>query len=191
VFDASVSIAAVSAKTRKACGIGLLFLLILAAAAFLRVRRMGSDSLTFDEQWHLELSTGRGSPHVRLPQDVLIADAPDVTSLKGAPPVTAVSGTHRRSNAYRAKTSRGDKIPLAKPHLFDVETKEEIHLSDELFENPWSITHHHWTPDSKRFFFLYNQRGHTVMRIGLGNVLTTEKHLRNVWELIQKTTNDL
>src|SRR5256884_6356919 len=34
-------------------------------------------------------------------------------------------------------------------------------------------------------------RGHTVMRIGLGNVLTTEEHLRNVWELIQKTASDL
>jgi len=30
-------------------------------------------------------------------------------------------------------------------------------------------------------------RGRTVMRIGLGNVLTTEQHLRNVWELIQQT----
>jgi aromatic-L-amino-acid decarboxylase len=28
-------------------------------------------------------------------------------------------------------------------------------------------------------------RGRTVMRIGLGNILTTEEHLRNVWELIQ------
>ena len=28
-------------------------------------------------------------------------------------------------------------------------------------------------------------RGRTVMRIGLGNILTTEQHLRNVWELIQ------
>jgi aromatic-L-amino-acid decarboxylase len=27
-------------------------------------------------------------------------------------------------------------------------------------------------------------RGRTVMRIGLGNVLTTEQHLRNAWELI-------
>jgi aromatic-L-amino-acid decarboxylase len=27
--------------------------------------------------------------------------------------------------------------------------------------------------------------GRTIMRIGLGNVLTTEQHLRNVWELIQ------
>jgi aromatic-L-amino-acid decarboxylase len=34
-------------------------------------------------------------------------------------------------------------------------------------------------------------RGRTVMRIGLGNVLTTEEHLRNVWELIQKTAEEL
>src|ERR1700736_5554559 len=34
-------------------------------------------------------------------------------------------------------------------------------------------------------------RGQTVMRIGLGNVLTTEKHLQNVWELIQKTAESL
>src|SRR5260370_760349 len=30
-------------------------------------------------------------------------------------------------------------------------------------------------------------RGRTVMRIGLGNILTTEEHLRNVWELIRTT----
>jgi len=29
--------------------------------------------------------------------------------------------------------------------------------------------------------------GRTVMRVGLGNVLTTEQHLRNAWELIQET----
>ena len=34
-------------------------------------------------------------------------------------------------------------------------------------------------------------RGRTVMRIGLGNVLTTEQHLRNVWELIQDTAEEL
>ncbi len=33
--------------------------------------------------------------------------------------------------------------------------------------------------------------GRTVLRIGLGNVLTTEQHLRNVWELIQKTASEL
>jgi len=30
-------------------------------------------------------------------------------------------------------------------------------------------------------------RGRTVMRIGLGNVLTTERHLENAWQLIQQT----
>jgi len=31
----------------------------------------------------------------------------------------------------------------------------------------------------------------TVMRIGLGNVLTTEQHLRNVWEMIQFTADEV
>lgn len=30
-------------------------------------------------------------------------------------------------------------------------------------------------------------RGHIVIRLGLGNILTTEKHLRDAWELIQET----
>jgi aromatic-L-amino-acid/L-tryptophan decarboxylase len=34
-------------------------------------------------------------------------------------------------------------------------------------------------------------RGRTVMRIGLGNVLTTEDHLRKGWELIRKTAGTL
>jgi aromatic-L-amino-acid decarboxylase len=33
--------------------------------------------------------------------------------------------------------------------------------------------------------------GRTVMRIGLGNVLTTEEHLRTAWELIRTTASDL
>jgi aromatic-L-amino-acid decarboxylase len=33
--------------------------------------------------------------------------------------------------------------------------------------------------------------GRTVMRIGLGNVLTTERHLRNVWKLIQSTVGEV
>ena len=34
-------------------------------------------------------------------------------------------------------------------------------------------------------------RGQTVMRIGLGNVLTTEDHLRKAWEIIQETSDAL
>jgi len=34
-------------------------------------------------------------------------------------------------------------------------------------------------------------RGQTLMRIGLGNVLTTEEHLRKAWEIIQETASKL
>jgi aromatic-L-amino-acid decarboxylase len=34
-------------------------------------------------------------------------------------------------------------------------------------------------------------RGRTIMRIGLGNVLTTEKHLRAAWEMIRETAQAL
>jgi len=34
-------------------------------------------------------------------------------------------------------------------------------------------------------------RGRTVMRIGLGNVLTTEKHLREAWDMIRERTGEL
>ena len=34
-------------------------------------------------------------------------------------------------------------------------------------------------------------RDRTVMRIGLGNVLTTEEHLQRVWEMIRETANEL
>jgi aromatic-L-amino-acid decarboxylase len=33
-------------------------------------------------------------------------------------------------------------------------------------------------------------RGRTVMRIGFGNVLTTEEHLRKAWELIRETAGE-
>jgi aromatic-L-amino-acid/L-tryptophan decarboxylase len=34
-------------------------------------------------------------------------------------------------------------------------------------------------------------RGQTVIRLGLGNILTTEKHLRDAWELIRETAKSL
>src|SRR5207245_1591490 len=34
-------------------------------------------------------------------------------------------------------------------------------------------------------------RGRTVMRIGFGNVLTTEEHLRKAWTLLQEIESDL
>ncbi|MBI3416192.1 MAG: DPP IV N-terminal domain-containing protein [Verrucomicrobia bacterium] len=59
----------------------------------------------------------------------------------------------------------GDRIPLAKPQLFDVDARRQISVSDELFPNPWSISELRWAPDSSRFTFLYNQRGHRLLRV--------------------------
>ncbi len=59
----------------------------------------------------------------------------------------------------------GDRIPLTKPHLFHVDDKKQIPISDELFANPWSVEEIRWDRDSKRFTFLYNQRGHQTLRV--------------------------
>ncbi|HEY2952737.1 MAG TPA: DPP IV N-terminal domain-containing protein, partial [Verrucomicrobiae bacterium] len=59
----------------------------------------------------------------------------------------------------------GDRVPVARPQLFDVEAERQIPMSDELFPNPWSVTDVRWAPDSSGFTFLYNQRGHQVLRI--------------------------
>lgn len=59
----------------------------------------------------------------------------------------------------------GDRIPQAKPHLFDVPARKEIPVRDELFPNPWHIGDVRWQPDSRHFTFYYNQRGHQVVRI--------------------------
>ena len=59
----------------------------------------------------------------------------------------------------------GDRIAITKPHLFDVKTRKEIAVKDELFPNPWSVQDVRWSPDSRRFTFLYNQRGHQVLRL--------------------------
>ena len=59
----------------------------------------------------------------------------------------------------------GDQVPVSKPHLFDVERKRKISVSDALFTNPWTIEDVRWNPDSSRFTFVYNQRGHQVLRV--------------------------
>lgn len=59
----------------------------------------------------------------------------------------------------------GDELPVQRPRLFGVEPVLEVAFSDHLFTNPWSLDELRWAPDSSRFTFLYNQRGHQVMRV--------------------------
>jgi dipeptidyl-peptidase 4 len=59
----------------------------------------------------------------------------------------------------------GDKIPVSRPRLFDAIARKQIAVTDELFTNAWSIEEIRWWPDSSRFTFLYNRRGHQALRI--------------------------
>ncbi|MEI7731211.1 MAG: prolyl oligopeptidase family serine peptidase [Verrucomicrobiota bacterium] len=59
----------------------------------------------------------------------------------------------------------GDRIAQPRPQLFDVAARRQIPVKEALFTNSWSITEIRWAPDSSRFTFLYNQRGHQVVRL--------------------------
>jgi hypothetical protein len=87
--DPTAEVAAPS-RTRDRLIDAAIVIVVLIVAVWLRFDRARADGLTFDEQWHMELSTGHGSPHVTLPLGVLIDHAPPVTSLRGAAPVPAV-----------------------------------------------------------------------------------------------------
>ena len=59
----------------------------------------------------------------------------------------------------------GDVLPIRKPRLFDAAKGEQIAIDDSLFPNPWAITVLRWDADSSRFTFVYNQRGHHILRL--------------------------
>ncbi len=59
----------------------------------------------------------------------------------------------------------GDRVAVDKPQLFDLETKSQVHVDDALFENPYDVRSLRWHDDSSRFTFVYNQRGHQVLRV--------------------------
>ena len=64
----------------------LLLILILATAGVARFAHINRYCYFFDEAWNDEVSTGRGSLHIRLPNNELIANLAKPTSLVGALP---------------------------------------------------------------------------------------------------------
>ena len=65
----------------------------------------------------------------------------------------------------------GDRIERRWPRLFTRDGRE-IPLARGLFRNPWSIDDVRWTADGRRFSFLYNERGHQVLRLVAVDVAT-------------------
>ena len=58
----------------------------------------------------------------------------------------------------------GDRIAKERPRLFDLETRKLIAVNDALFAKPWDISEMRWRTDSSEFVFLYNERGHQILR---------------------------
>ena len=58
----------------------------------------------------------------------------------------------------------GDPIPHMHPVLFRVATRAAVPVDESRMPNPWEIDHAEWSADSRELLFLYNQRGHQVMR---------------------------
>src|SRR5262245_7713307 len=68
----------------------LVLALIVLLAAALRLVWIDRGSLFFDEMWHMQLSTGRGSSHLRLPINQLLPPQPNPVMLSDAPPWYAI-----------------------------------------------------------------------------------------------------
>ncbi|MEZ5327418.1 MAG: prolyl oligopeptidase family serine peptidase [Verrucomicrobiales bacterium] len=59
----------------------------------------------------------------------------------------------------------GDPLDHPRPRLFAIESKQQIPIDDSLFANPWDLSDFHWSLDSSQFSFLYNERGHRILRL--------------------------
>ena len=50
-------------------------------------------------------------------------------------------------------------------NIFNIEKGQQLQIESRLFPNPWSLSHVRWHQDSTTCYFLYNQRGHQVLRL--------------------------
>ncbi|MES2922687.1 MAG: DPP IV N-terminal domain-containing protein [Verrucomicrobiota bacterium] len=82
----------------------------------------------------------------------------------------------------------GDAIEQPMPHLFEVASHREIPIDNALFNNPWEINNVSWADDSSEFSFVYNQRGHQLVRI-IG-IRADSGSVRKIFEDTSKTFID-
>ncbi len=82
-----------------------------------------------------------------------------------------------------------DRFELAAPVVMGVVCFRFV-AADETKIDKLNSDMVEWINASGRGYITQTKlRGHTVMRIGLGNILTTEEHLRNVWQIIQEAAS--
>ena len=59
----------------------------------------------------------------------------------------------------------GDAVDLEQPVIFHLDGPRQVHVSNDLFPNPFALRNLEWRPDGGAVRFEYNQRGHQVYRV--------------------------
>ncbi len=59
----------------------------------------------------------------------------------------------------------GDRIAHSHPRLFSIDDRKPVPIDESLLPNPWRLNNVAWASDGKSLSFLYNQRGHQVLRL--------------------------
>ena len=73
---------------------------------------------------------------------------------------------------WREYAKPGDVLSSSVPVLFDVETRKQIELDTDIYENQFSLYMTGWRKDSRGFTFEFNQRGHQRYVVGEVNAET-------------------
>jgi aromatic-L-amino-acid decarboxylase len=121
--------------------------------------------------------------------------------------VAGLRGQIRLANLFSEWIERDDRFELAAPVSMGVvcfrfigDAAPSPRTSTAARERAGSIDHldklnsdmvERINASGRAYLTHTKLRGQTVMRIGLGNILTTEEHLRKAWELIRETANQL
>jgi dipeptidyl-peptidase 4 len=66
----------------------------------------------------------------------------------------------------------GDKIPLPKLVIFEAATRKRVPVETDQLSNPWEYSDFHWSPDGRELYFVYNQRGHQLLRLMAADTTT-------------------
>jgi hypothetical protein len=82
-IDRSAELTDAAQPSRRTAVVSLCIILLIAA--ILRLHDLTSHAYMLDEDWSLEIATGRGSVHQHLPTDQILSPPP-YFSLNDAPP---------------------------------------------------------------------------------------------------------
>ena len=59
----------------------------------------------------------------------------------------------------------GDVIPISRPALFDIESKQQIEIDTQPFEHQFELKFGQWSANSDYYTFEFNQRGHQLYQL--------------------------